>query len=548
MSRRTTSRKSGSNRRKTRSCRNNDHRRNGKDDDALILPDSAADRADQGAARDAIETDELAQLPRILRYAVRGTRSMTDARLRLFAEIMTAAPDLPGAATWIDDPDPKSTIHLAEALDRLAVRKDTPDYRSLADSLRLLTLPMPAAGRLPPGYVRTAKSLLRATKENDDEHVRTDPVEITVILEVVTHGWAALPLLKDKVPEHYSHLALDGAEFIGSRMADRRVARARRELECKYEEERNEKKQDGEKSNGGADAPEAEVPPGHVMVCRIDEAALKNPKLKDIIGPLKHALNEPLPLVPVPALHEVRGRLLFEFPYAQTVIDFVLSDLVGRQTIKLRPLILVGEPGGGKSRFVRRLGDILGLGSWRTDASRSDGNAFAGTDKRWYSAEACHPFLAIAQSRQANPLVLIDEIEKAGTRSDHGRFWDCLLGFLEPETAARYPDPALQTNLDLSQVSYVATANSLDPLPSPLRDRFRIVDFPKPQPQDMDALLPAILADIATERGLDARWITPLAGWERDLAAERWKGGSVRRLRRLVEVLLRARERDELKH
>jgi ATP-dependent Lon protease len=58
--------------------------------------------------------------------------------------------------------------------------------------------------------------------------------------------------------------------------------------------------------------------------------------------------------------------------------------------------------------------------------------------------------------------VLIDEIEKAGTRSDYGRLWDCLLGFFEIETSVRYPDPALQTNLDLSQVSYVATANNLD--------------------------------------------------------------------------------------
>ena len=52
--------------------------------------------------------------------------------------------------------------------------------------------------------------------------------------------------------------------------------------------------------------------------------------------------------------------------------------------------------------------------------------------RRWYSAEPCHPFLAVAQGKSANPMVLIDEIEKAATRSDYGRLWDCLLGFLEP--------------------------------------------------------------------------------------------------------------------
>jgi ATP-dependent Lon protease len=117
------------------------------------------------------------------------------------------------------------------------------------------------------------------------------------------------------------------------------------------------------------------------------------------------------------------------------------------------------------------------------------------------------------------------------------------LAFLEPETAARYPDPALQTNLELSQISYVATANSLDPLPSPLRDRFRVVTFPKPAAADLLALLPAVVADLALERGLDSRWVEPLTGIERDTVAAHWRGGSVRRLRRVVEALLSIREK-----
>jgi ATP-dependent Lon protease len=116
----------------------------------------------------------------------------------------------------------------------------------------------------------------------------------------------------------------------------------------------------------------------------------------------------------------VRNVLVFEFPYAVDVIDLALTDLVGRLTIRLRPLLLIGDPGGVKSRFARQLGEALRLSVWRTDGSRADGAVFGGTDRRWSSAEPCHPFLAVARGKIANPLVLIDEIEKAATRSDYG--------------------------------------------------------------------------------------------------------------------------------
>jgi ATP-dependent Lon protease len=247
-------------------------------------------------------------------------------------------------------------------------------------------------------------------------------------------------------------------------------------------------------------------------------------------------------LVTVPPLQEVRRRLQFEFPYAVDALDFALTDLVGRTTIKLRPLLIVGPPGGGKSRFARRLGECLGLHVWRFDAARADGATFGGTDRRWHTAEACHPFLAIAQAKQANPLMLVDEIEKAATRSDYGRLWDTLLGFLESETNARYPDPALQVTIDLSHISYIATANSLDPLPYPIRDRFRVIEFPQPTAADLDALLPHVFTDLLRERGLDSRWAVPLGGIEYSAVARFWRGGSVRRLRRIAESVLRERD------
>jgi ATP-dependent Lon protease len=515
------------------------------DRDDPNLPVVDDDVTSTGAAADSAETDERLQaLPRILRYAMLVSDSGAYVWQRLVAEIDELCPHLPLNAAWAKSRDAGLGVALGIELDHRAVKQDQPDLRSLADCVRLLSLPVPRDSAYLDDHRRVAKALLQALgnlRRGTDAALLAD-------LEAFSFGWAALPAGTDLLPKMIVPTAASGAKRLGGQMAKHRIAAAEgavwqqmEEREARAQRAAGKAKADqASKTEPASDA--VAVPDNHVVVARLSDEQMKNVKLKEIIGPLKNVINVALPLVMVPPLHQVRDRLMFEFPYAINVIDFALADLVGRITVRLRPLLLVGDPGGGKSRFARRLGEVLGLNVWRTDASRSDGAVFAGTDRRWYSAEPCHSFLAIGQARHANPMVLLDEIEKAGTRSDYGRLWDCLLGFLEPETNARYADPALQVTIDLSHISYVATANTLDPLPSPVRDRFRVISFPKPTKDDLDALLPAVIADLTAERSLDRRWIEPLDGLEHDAVAIHWRGGSVRRLRRVVEAVLRERD------
>jgi hypothetical protein len=512
------------------------------DADDLDLPAADDDAASTGAAADSADFDErLKGLPRLLRYAMLVTDGAQHIEQRLIAEINELCPKLAQNAAWVAAPGVDTALALAAELDHRAVTQDDPNLRGLADCVRLLTLPTPRDATRFEDHRRVGKALLLAFHAAS----RRAKDELCAELEGFVFGWAALPSATDRLPKGI--LAARNAIYLGGCMAEYRIiaakAEIRRRIEEEEEERRKEKAEEKAASAELAAAPETEVvPAGHLVVARVSEAAMKNFKLREVIGPLKGAINTVLPLVEAPPLHEARSTLLFEFPYAIDIVDIALADLVGRTTVHLRPLLLVGEPGGGKSRFARRLGEVLGVHVWRTDASRSDGAVFAGTDKRWHSAEPCHPFLAVARGKIANPLVLIDEVEKAATRSDYGRLWDCLLGFLEPETNCRYPDPALQADLDLSEVSYIATANSLDPLPSPIRDRFRVVRFPRPTAHDLDALLPAVIADLAKERRLDQNWVAALDGVERAAVAANWRGGSVRRLRRIVEALLRERD------
>ena len=515
------------------------------DDDFSLL--NFSDPAIDGAAADSADSElEQAGLPRLLRYAVAARRHRPLLRQRLFAEIISVAPDLAEPAkAWAEykNHDWSATdwdgSALAALLDAFAVSLDQPDLRSFADIVRLLCLPATSRHCADQRRVSAALAHCQALVRSEAE------IDLRAEIAKIVLGWALIAAGATKVDRH--SLAVDLAVSVGdARTRIVATAAVAAKLAEQAEEDRALAEQKAKTEPPLADESD-DVPEGFVRVCRLSEAERKNPKLKDLVRGHEHVLGENLPLQPVPILSEIRQTLLFEFPYAAEVVDFVLADLVTRTTVLLRPVLLVGPPGGGKSRFARRLGEVLGIGVWRTDASQSDAAVFGGTAKRWYSAEPSHPFLAVSRSRHGNPLVIIDEVEKAATRSDYGRLWNSLLGFLEPETAARYPDPALQTDTNLSQVSFVATANNLTPLPSPLLDRFRVVEFPEPRPEDLSSLLPPVLADVAGERGVDMRWVAPLAAWERELVAARWKGGSIRRLRRFVDAVVRARERNTVK-
>lgn len=154
----------------------------------------------------------------------------------------------------------------------------------------------------------------------------------------------------------------------------------------------------------------------------------------------------------------------------------------------------------------------------------------------------------IMRTEVANPALVLDEIDKIGTSRHNGNVADTMLAMLERETAARFQDPYVQAACDLSQVSWLMTANELAGLHAPFRDRCRIVRFPDPGSEHLKHYAHALPADAVRNEGLGEEWIVRLDGTELARLADHWRGGSLRKLRRLVEAVHEARRETARRH
>jgi ATP-dependent Lon protease len=276
----------------------------------------------------------------------------------------------------------------------------------------------------------------------------------------------------------------------------------------------------------------------------------KATKLNNFHSEFKSLVDARLPLRLARDIDAVRRKLNAEYPHAVGAIDLVLRGLREGQPVRWNPILLTGPVGVGKSRLVRRLGDLLSIGVYRYDGSGASDNMYAGSPKAWGNTTPSAPARAVNQMRIANPVVLVEEIDKAaGTSSRNGRLFDALLPYLERETAARIRDVSLDAELDLSGILHIATANSIENLPDPLLDRYRIVKVPAPRLVDLPQLATNVMRELAIEAG-EQGFVWPLANDELAVIGRAWEqvGFSLRNLRRIVVATLDARNENAVRH
>lgn len=265
---------------------------------------------------------------------------------------------------------------------------------------------------------------------------------------------------------------------------------------------------------------------------------------RDVKAILGDTLGRELPLVPVPADWDAWEQArLAKFPWAHRAIRAFRTAQAGRSHFGLAVICLHGSPGAGKSALARELAESCGLRFVRYQADSASENSYGGTSVRWQSGHLGIAEAAIASAKMASVCISHDEIEKAaGTRkSNGGALHDTLHGAWEPETARAWSSPFLLHPVDLSHVVYIATANEISTIPASLRDRMVLVEVPEPGPEHLGVLAPRVARELCRQRGLDEGWAAfDSVEWE-SLRAN-FRGGSIRTLQSLVEMVFRVRD------
>ncbi len=207
---------------------------------------------------------------------------------------------------------------------------------------------------------------------------------------------------------------------------------------------------------------------------------------------------------------------------------FLALAVSGNEAVQFTPMLLVGEPGLGKTYFAKKLAHALATGyEFVSMSSLTAGWVLTGASAQWHNARPGKVAQTLIEGDFANPVVVLDEVDKAGGDARYDPM-GALYTLLERDTAAHFKDEFIDVGIDASHILWVATANDESAIPDPILNRMNVYVIDRPDAEGARRIALAVYHEI-----LDAhRW--PFAPEPSDDVLDTLAGLPPRDMRKLL--------------
>jgi len=189
-----------------------------------------------------------------------------------------------------------------------------------------------------------------------------------------------------------------------------------------------------------------------------------------------------------------------ELPNFADVLDDLRKQLAlcleTDDPLELSPMLLLGEPGIGKTHFAKRLSQLLGTGyGFVSMSSLTAGWVLSGASSQWKNSRTGKVFDTLVHGDYANPVLVVDEIDKASGESHYDPL-GALYSLLEHDTARAFTDEFAEVPLDCSDIVWIATANEASRIPEPILNRMNVYEIEPPDAEGARRIAQAIYREI----------------------------------------------------
>jgi ATP-dependent Lon protease len=202
-----------------------------------------------------------------------------------------------------------------------------------------------------------------------------------------------------------------------------------------------------------------------------------------------------------------KTKLQFEnlaAPIERLQTDLALASAMNPADFRMTPILLLGDPGIGKTYLAMQLAKALGVNMDKISAGGAQGGfQLTGSHNSWNGARPGALFTLLAEGQFATPVVVIDEVDKI--RDSQYPVLPVLLDLFEPQTARCFKDEFFEMQFDASRIIFVLTANSLEGVPAPLLSRLEVFDIARPEAAQRLRIILNEAANLRRKTGMNIR-------------------------------------------